>query len=244
MRKIKFFAALCCTAMLFAACEKSEPTNNSSKDPIDQDQEQEQEDGDTSVLTGKENGHDWVDLGLPSGLKWATCNVGATKPENYGDYYAWGETETKETFSWSTYKYGSDYDAITKYCTDSYRGTVDNKTTLEAADDAATQNWGSNWRMPTEDEWEELSDYCTWTWTIRGYEVKSSNGNSIFLPAAGRRYDGELEYAHSEGNYWSSSLSTDVSFNASIMFFGSGFRWVNIGEKRYYGRSVRPVCEK
>ena len=250
MRKIKFFAALCCTAMLFAACEKSEPTNNSSKDPIDQDQEKEQEDGDTSVLTGKENGHDWVDLGLPSGLKWATCNVGATKPEDYGNYYAWGEIATKTTYDWSTYKYanGSD-DALTKYCNNSSYGNngfTDELTTLEAGDDAATQNWGGNWRMPTIDEWQELIDKCTWTWTtlngINGYEVKATNGNSIFLPAAGYRYDGERRSAGSGGDYWSSSLDASYPDFAQYVGFYSD-RDGTYNFYRYWGRSVRPVCK-
>ena len=248
MRKIKFFAALCCTAMLFAACEKSEPTNNSSKDPIDQDQEKEQEDGDTSVLTGKENGHDWVDLGLPSGLKWATCNVGATKPEDYGNYYAWGEIATKTTYDWSTYKYanGSD-DALTKYCNNSSYGNngfTDELTTLEAGDDAATQNWGGNWRIPTIDEWQELIDKCTWTWTtlngINGYEVKATNGNSIFLPAAGSRFIDELDCAGWYGVYWSSSLYADYPYDAQSGYFYSDYYSAD-GSSRLCGQSVRPV---
>ena len=195
-----------------------------------------------AVTTGTENGYTWIDLGLS--VRWATCNVGATNPEDYGDYYAWGETTTKSDYSWSTYKYGSDYDALTKYCTDSSYGTVDNKTTLEAADDAATQNWGSNWRMPTIDEWNELQKKCTWTWTTlngkNGYEVKATNGNSIFLPAAGYRYDDVLDDAGSYGYYWSSSLYTNNPSGAQSVDFNSD------GHNTYYsnrgcGRSVRPV---
>lgn len=152
-----------------------------------------------------------VDLGLPSGTLWADRNVGADSPEAYGDYYAWGETTTKSTYNWSTYKWcqGS-YNTLTKYCTDSYYGTVDNKTTLDLEDDAAYVNMGKEWRMPTYAEQVELRDKCTWIWTTQngtnGYKVTGPNGNSIFLPAAGWRIDSDLYYAGSGGNYWSSSL--------------------------------------
>ena len=197
-------------------------------------------------LKDSSKNHEWVDLGLPSGTKWATCNVGATKPEEYGDYYAWGETEPKTTYDWSTYKWcNGDYDTQTKYCTDSSYGTVvDNKTVLELADDAARANWGGAWRMPTDAEWTELRENCTWTWTtkngVNGYEVKSNiNGNSIFLPAAGFRGGDDL-YDAGYGDYWSSSLSTDYPYNAWYVYFSS----VGVdrgGIYRCYGLSVRPV---
>ena len=193
-----------------------------------------------------ENGHEYVDLGLPSGTKWATCNIGATKPEEYGNYYAWGETEPKTTYNWSTYKWcNGSSDTQTKYCTSSSYGTVDNKTTLEPEDDAAHVNWGGAWRMPTDAEWTELRENCTWTWTIKngvnGYEVKSeANGNSIFLPAAGYRFYDDLYYAGISGNYWSSSLNTDYPYDAWYVGFYSG-RVNRFDDGRYYGRSVRPV---
>ena len=113
--------------------------------------------------TGSHNGHDWVDLGLPSGLKWAVCNVGADSPEGYGFYFAWGETETKSRYSWNTYKWcNGSYYTQTKYCTNSSYGTVDNKTTLDLSDDAARANWGGSWRMPTKAEQDELRNNCTW----------------------------------------------------------------------------------
>ena len=198
--------------------------------------------------SGTLNGHEWVDLGLPSGLKWATCNVGATKSEEYGDYFAWGETQPKETYNWSTYKWcNGSFDTQTKYCTDSYYGTVDNKTVLEAADDVATANWGGSWRMPTTEEQQELINNCTWTWTtqngVNGYKVTSkSNGNSIFLPAAGCRYNSDLRYAGSYGYCWSSSLNTYSLGSAHNLSFGSsGVGWY--GSNRCYGQSVRPVCQ-
>ena len=192
--------------------------------------------------TGTENGYGYVDIGLPSGLKWATCNVGATKPEEYGNYYAWGETEPKTTYSWSTYKYGSDSDELTKYCTDSSYGTVDNKTQLELADDAARANWGGAWRMPTYDEWSELIDNCTWTWTVlnghMGYIVKGTNGKSIFLPAVDFYYRDGLTDAGNGVHYWSSSLDTDYPYYA---WYANGGPDIVNWYSRYYGRSVRPV---
>lgn len=184
-----------------------------------------------------------VDLGLS--VKWATCNVGATKAEEYGNYYAWGETTTNDYYDWSTYKYckGSFY-TQTKYCTDSKYGTVDNKTTLEKSDDVAYTTLGDNWRMPTEAEWAELKEKCTWTWTkkngVKGYKVKASNGNSIFLPAAGYRYESALDDAGSNGNYWSSSLSEYYpSYAWNVCFDSSGVDR-NL-DYRYFGQSVRPV---
>jgi predicted nucleic acid-binding Zn ribbon protein len=194
------------------------------------------------------NGHEWVDLALPSGTKWATKNVGATTPEGYGNYYAWGETTTKFTCSSSTYKWcrGSD-DTMTKYCTSSSYGIVDNKTTLDLSDDAAYVNWGSSWRMPTLAEQDELSNtsYTTWTWTtqngVKGYKVTSkSNGNSIFLPAAGYRFDSSLYDAGSNGKYWSSSLNTDYSDRAYFLILNSSNVCSTIGP-RFSGFSVRPV---
>ena len=198
----------------------------------------------TAPATGTENGHEWVDLGLS--VKWATCNVGATKPEEYGSYYAWGETETKTTYDWSTYKWCSgSTETQTKYCTDSSYGTVDNKTTLELEDDAARANWGGAWRMPTDDEWTELLENCTWTWTtkngVNGYEVKSkTNGNSIFLPAAGSRNDESLGDAGYYGRYWLSSLFTGFPDNAWHVRFSSDY----VNRDYFYrggGLSVRPV---
>ena len=197
------------------------------------------------------NGHEYVDLGLS--VKWATCNVGATTPEEYGDYFAWGETETKDTYDWSTYKYcNGTEDSMTKYCTNSNNGTVDNKTTLELTDDAAHVNWGGSWRMPTKAEQEELMDTnnCTWEWIARngvnGYKVTSKkNGNFIFLPAAGSLFSSYLGNAGSDGNYSSSSLGMYLSYHARDLYFGSTFDggvfWHE--SDRCYGHSVRAVCE-
>ena len=233
-------------AAVFAACEKNDPSDNTNNNGTNTDQNDGNSNTGSDNATGTANGHDYVDLGLPSGTKWATCNVGATKPEEYGDYYAWGETEPKTTYDWSTYKWcNGDYDTQTKYCTDSSYGTVDNKTVLELADDAARANWGGAWRMPTDAEWTELRENCTWTWTIKngvnGYEVKSeANGNSIFLPAAGCRDYDDLNGAGSYGNCWSSSLDTGYPFDAWSVYFDSDYvsRYYC---SRYCGQSVRPV---
>ncbi len=199
----------------------------------------------TTLKAPFENGHEYVDLGLS--VKWATCNVGASTPEDYGDYFAWGETEPKEVYDWSTYKYcnGSD-DSLTKYNTKSSYGTVDNKTVLEASDDAARANWGGAWRMPTDAEMTELHEQCTWSWTIQnggyGYKVTSkSNGNSIYLPAAGYRSGSSLGRAGSDGYYWSSSLATVGPSSAWGVYFHSG-HVLRDSSSRYYGLSVRPVC--
>ena len=194
----------------------------------------------------KHNNHEYVDLGLS--VKWATCNVGANKPEGYGDYFAWGETQPKSTYNWSTYKWcrGS-HDTQTKYNTNSSYGTVDNKKTLELSDDAARANWGGAWRMPTDAEFTELREQCTWTWTtqngVNGYKVTSkSNGNSIFLPAAGYRDDSSLDDAGSYGDYWSSSLYTGSPYLAWGVYFDSSGVDRGYGS-RYGGLSVRPVCQ-
>lgn len=192
-----------------------------------------------------ENGHAYVDLGLS--VKWATMNVGANKPEEYGDYFAWGEIEPKDYYDWSTYKWcnGSGM-TLTKYNTLSDHGTiVDNRTQLDLSDDAARANWGGAWRMPTDAELTELHEQCTWLWTtqngVNGYKVTSkSNGNSIFLPAAGYRRISDLIVAGSHGYYWSSSL-TDVPYCAWFMLFDSSTASKN-GNSRGDGRSVRPVC--
>ena len=190
--------------------------------------------------------HKAVDLGLS--VKWATCNVGASSPEDFGGYYAWGETEEKSYYDWSTYKYCKDsYTTMTKYCTDSSYGSVDNKTVLTPEDDVAHVKWGGSWRMPTSGEIGELINNCSWTWTVQngvnGYLVTSkSNGNSIFLPAAGNRWDENVYYSGSNGIYWSASLYEDGSNSAYYLYFYSGGRnQSNSG--RYTGFSVRPVTE-
>ena len=195
------------------------------------------------------NGHEYVDLGLPSGTLWATCNIGATKLEEYGDYYAWGETSTKNVYNWSTYKYcNGDYDQLTKYCNKSrygYNGFTDNLTELQRGDDPATANWGSGWQTPSYEQWKELLANTTNEWTTQnGVEgrlfTSKKNGKSLFLPAAGGRWDDELYYVGSIGYYWSSSLSTDNPNYAWLFYFHSDYYYMGY-DYRYYGLSVRAV---
>ncbi len=215
-----------------------------------------------STPGGELNGHEYVDLGLPSGTLWATCNVGASSPADYGDYFVWGETVPKTSDNLSTYKwsYWSEsavhYVIYTKYNTKSDYGVVDNKIVLEAADDAATVNWGSGWRMPTSAEIRELcrEENCTWTWTTRtnskaevaiGYEVKSkTNGNSIFLPAAGI-WDGSstTPFNTDRGYYLGASLDTGYPCFAWCLNFRSTKHDCDV-EDRDAGQSVRPVHTK
>ncbi len=196
--------------------------------------------------------HEFVDLGLPSGTLWATCNIGANSPEEYGDYFAWGETEGydsgKTNFNWSTYKWwNGSSTSLTKYNRDSNYGTVDNKTELDPEDDAAYVNWGPAWRMPSIEQFRELinSSYTTTEWTtqngVNGRKITSkTNGNSIFLPAAGYRYDSSPQMAGSNGKYWSRTLYSDYADYARYLYFDSSVYGTD-DNSRYCGRSVRPV---
>ena len=205
----------------------------------------------TGAATGTLNGHEWVELGLPSGLLWSTTNIGAENPEDYGNYYAWGETATKETYTWDTYSLcNGTSNTITKYCNDPNfgdNGFTDSLTILETTDDAAATNWGSGWRMPTQTEMQELIHNCTHEWTTRngvnGRLFTGPNGNTIFLPAAGFRYRTSLHEAGYYGLYWSSSLVTGSLINAWGLFFDSDNCGSGNYNYRYYGRPVRPVCE-
>lgn len=179
-----------------------------------------------------------VDLGLS--VKWATCNVGATASEEYGDYFAWGETTTKGNYDWETYKYcNGNYTMLTKYC------ISDNKTVLDSIDDVATAKWGGEWRMPTDAEWTELRTKCQWTWTqvngVNGYRVSASNGNYIFLPAAGFHYRTRLENTSSYGYYWSSSLDLENQMTKGFYLYFLSRLKLSDSRDRCYGLPVRPV---
>ena len=183
-------------------------------------------------------------------VKWASFNIGASKPEEYGDYFAWGETTAKSTYNWTTYTLcDGTRSTLTKYCTTSSYGTLDNKTVLDPEDDVAHVKLGGKWRMPTDAEWTELrnTENCTWAWTtlngVNGYIVFSKKtGNSIFLPAAGYRNDDDFDSAGSGGYYWSSSLVTVGPSDACYVYFTSG-DVCGIDCYRCDGQSVRPVSE-
>ena len=198
-----------------------------------------------------------VDLGLYSGTLWADRNIGAASPEDYGDYFAWGETDSKSNYDWPTYKHANgDEKRLTKYCQHSILGNTgytDSRITLESSDDAATANWGSGWCMPTQLQFEELFHECAWTWTTRngkkGFEVKGPNGNSIFLPAAGMLYPADVIEAGISGYYWSSLLFIGNSKGGIYLEFGLNFgsgSYVKPNESadRIFGFSVRPVRRK
>ena len=216
---------------------------------------------------GKINGYEYVEMG--DGLKWATMNVGATKPEEYGDYFAWGETEAKTDFTWATYKWmqsgQSERKYITKYTSaDEHKEGIwydgdafigDNKTSLEYSDDAARQIWKGTWRIPTDAEWTALrnEENFKWDWTddyegtgiagrIVTSKVEGYAGNTIFLPAAGYRDGASLCFAGSDGRYWSSSLGERSSDGARCVYFLSEGVFRD-DYCRYFGFSVRPVSE-
>lgn len=192
------------------------------------------------------DGHAYVDLGLTSGTLWATTNVGADSPEDYGDYFAWGDTtpHSDNDYKWCEGSFSN----LTKYCNNSkygYNGFTDGKTVLDADDDAARANWGGDWRMPTKAEFDELIKNTKIEWTkqnnVAGYKFTSkTNGNSIFLPAAGFRSNGTIIGTGSYGLYWSSSLyESDPRKAWSLIFYSGHMRTSD--EDRGTGRSVRPV---
>ena len=220
MKKIFYLFALVAISLCFVQCETPSNNGDDSNDKLD--------------------GHKYVDLGLPSEIKWATCNIGANQPEQYGDYFAWGEVETKTDYTWDTYLYSEDDgETILKY------SETDGKTELDPEDDAAAVILGGEWRMPTKTQLEELVNNCTWNWTtknnVNGYEVVGPNGNSIFLPATGyyTLSDG-LMYDGEDGFYWTKSISSVNLYHGSDLYFSSEDVYVG-HDYRNFGLPVRPV---
>ncbi|MBO7570622.1 MAG: InlB B-repeat-containing protein [Bacteroidales bacterium] len=199
-------------------------------------------------VTASANGHDYVDLGLPSGTKWATCNVGADSPVAYGDYFAWGEITPKETYDWSNYLWcNGEESTITKYSdnpNEGYNGFTDNLRTLLPEDDAATTNWDANWRTPTYNEMSELRTKSTVTWTpqngVNGCLFIGPNGNSIFFPSAGNRYNDISGGAETYGSYWCSNITTGFPTGAKLLFFDSNCCLLDNGN-RFCGQPVRAI---
>ena len=190
---------------------------------------------------GEIAGHGYVDLGLPSGLKWATCNVGATSAEDYGDYFAWGETSPKAIYTDNTYQHWNDADGngIWEYG----ESAINSDISGNAQYDAATANWGGSWRMPSEDEMQELVNHCEWEWTevngVNGAKVIGPNGRCIFLPAAGLRYGPSLDGGGDIGHYWSSTpYYYHLGYYAYRLFFGGGGEHVDY-DGRYIGFTLQ-----
>ncbi len=184
-----------------------------------------------------------VDLGLPSGTLWAEYNVGAHRPEEAGQLFAWAETSAKTDYTWASYSHceGSAYD-FTKYCTSTKYGVVDGQREVATHDDAATVLWGAPWRMPTRTEMDELRTRCTWTADTvggtAGFRVIGQNGNSIFLPVTGYREEGRLTGAETSGFYWTSGLAAKDSLAYSLYFYT---RPSVESTERFLGKAIRAV---
>ncbi len=202
-----------------------------------------------------DNGYDYstdnkeyVDLGLPSGTLWATCNIGASSSGDYGHYFAWGETKPKGAYNWLSYIFGTDKSQLTKYCSVADYGKdgyVDSKYTLDLEDDAAYINWGSDWRMPTAEEVAELVESCSWTWCIVdgkiGCKGMGTNGNTIFFPAAGRYDGGSLWHTGEYGYYWVSSLFQNQPDCSESFFFHAEEIWAYSCWGRFFGFPIRAI---
>lgn len=197
--------------------------------------------------SGSVAGHKYVDIGVS--VLWSTCNIDAKHPLESGSYFAWGETETKQTFSWDNYKYCKGKNLLTKY---NYKkesgndGMVDSIYTLEDEDDAAVQNWGNGWRMPTMTELEELRNQCTWEWvnakSCNYHKVTGPNGKSILLPACGSVNESKRVMYMENGCIWSSSISVNVPTHGyELTQYATGF-WIGSAD-RFYGEPVRPVID-
>ena len=213
--------------------------NNGGGDDNDDDNGGGNGDDDDEPTTGTINGHEWVDLGLPSGLKWATCNVGASSPEDYGNYYAWGETTTKSTYTEdNSLTYGLNESQLQS------QGYIDGSGNLTPSHDAATANWGGSWRMPTKLEMEELILNCSWKLInqngIYGCLLTGSNGSSIFLPAAGLIYNSSSDHVGKVGRYYGSTPSDDSAYTIN---FGQNLGCYVDDYIRYWGKSIRPVSD-
>ena len=224
---------LALVVVFVVGCKKNENNGNEEPHIIDVDEE-----------------YEYVDLGLPSGTLWATCNVGAKSPEESGSYFAWGENAPKKYYSWSNYQYGDCVDGffqLTKYCTDpnwGLHGFVDSLVVLEPMDDAARANRNSDWRIPTGEEWEELYQKTEFEWTtvngIEGRLLTSWNGNSIFLPATGFYLDEEL-ICPGLGIYWSNTLFKNAPERAWSFHFNFENCHLCGTYERSRGQVIRPV---
>lgn len=226
----KFYVLLAALSVIvLPSCKTSEPEMKGDKD---------------NVMGVSPKGLEPVDLGLPSQIKWANINLGATAPEEFGDYFSWAEVQPKKEYSWGTYKWCKGaQDTMTKYCTASFQGTVDHLTALLPGDDAANANWGNGWRVPGIDDFNELLNNCTWIWTTLGgnigYRIVGPNGNSIFLPAAGSMEGTRLVNAGHVSGYWTDALYDDSNDAFVLSYHTTSLEMSSY--QRYTGLSIRPV---
>lgn len=205
------------------------------------------------TVSGQQDGHDYVDLGLPSGKIWATCNIGANQPTEYGTYFAWGETSPKNQFEWENYKYSNGEAEsrvkMTKYCSHSRKGEIDNKQVLELDDDAAAANWQGKWRTPTKEEWEELLNSCNWEWVKdynhQGFDMKKgtskANGNTIYFPFSG--YYNGTTFVKNESEFWTVNQKTDNGLDAFYVRMLTHNQNVHNGPRKQ-GMAIRAVANK
>ena len=232
MKTLKLSILAIIAAMAVCGCEDDNDSDNNDK-------KEEKEEYKIDA-----RGHDYVDLGLTSGTLWATTNIGSDSPYKSGDFFAWGETTSKTSSSWSNYKYcNGTYKSLTKYNFDSNYGDVDNNFSLDLDDDAAHVNWGGDWVTPSKTQVKELFNECEWQWTSHndayGYTIKGRNGNHIFLPTMGY-YSSDRPIYPMHGGYWTSSLYISKPWTAFIMTFyfkGYSTTW----EYRYIRKNIRPV---
>jgi len=191
--------------------------------------------------TGTLNGHDWVDLGLPSGTKWATCNIGASTPTGYGSYFAWGETTTKSSFTDENYTYRKVVNGYVSHSSCQDIGANISGTKY----DAARSIWGSTWRMPTRDEYKELISKCEIVWTtqsgVKGIKVTGTNGNSIFMPATGVKINSSTQYSGTDGNYWTGTEFSSTDHFSAITFSFSDNGQETCANDKCMGITIRPI---
>ena len=242
MRKLLPYILLI-VSVCIAACE-DDGINGIGNSEINKDSDFWNVPYDTSGVAG---GHSYVDIGVS--VLWATCNIDATHPLMPGSYFAWGETSPKESYTWDNYTYCKGKNLLTKYNFKRESGNdemVDSLYTLEAADDAAVQNWGGGWRMPTVKEIDELRNQCEWEWvndeSANYYKVTGPNGKSIMLPACGYINDRKRVMYMENGCVWSSSISTSVPTHGyELTQYATGF-WIGSAD-RFYGEPIRPVID-
>lgn len=236
MKKLFILFVLCSIYVAALATGTNQPAHVASVD---------------STSTSSEAGHEWVDLGLPSGNKWATMNIGANAPEEYGIYFAWGEIEGKDSYSWASYKWmkkkKADPQNITRYLSAK-------NAQLNPTDDVAHIVWGGTWCMPTEKDLKELFKWCSSVWTdnyngtgiagrIFTSKVAGYTDRSIFFPAAGIRAAEKTQRTNFNGNYWTKSLDEKHTDSAKILYFGQNFAGSDYSALRYYGITVRAICK-